>query len=221
MEPPAKLMSLAELDRGLANVVRYGAIHDVDHDRALARVAWATGKDGNPVLTGWLPFATVMAGADRDWRPPSPGEQAILLAPSGELAAAVILAGVYTREFPAPDASPHKHVALYRDGARIEYDSEEHVLSAALPGGDAAVAIAPDQLTLERGACSLLMTDDGITLQAPVIQFVGTAAFAGSVTVSEGIAIQGGDVEHAGRGIGKSHTHGGVQPGSAVTGPPA
>ena len=220
MKPSAHLIDLVELARRLANLVRYGSIHDVDHARAMARVAYADGGNGSPVLTGWLPFRTAMAGEDRDWRPPSEGEQVILLAPFGELASAIILPGLNARAFPAPDALGAKHVVEYRDGARLEYDAEESTLAFALPGDGAVVTVAPDQLILERGACSLLMTDDGISLEAPAIRVVGPVAFDGSMEVSGDVAIEGGAVSHAGRDIGKSHTHSGVQPGSAVTGPP-
>ena len=220
MKPSANLREQVELERRVANVVRYGAIHDVDHARAMARVAYADDPDGSPALTGWLPLWTRMAGEDRDWRPPSEGEQVVLLSPFGELASAIILPGLNTRAFPAPDALEAKHVIEYRDGARLEYDAEEGALTFALPGDGAIVTVASDQLSLERGACSLVMTDDGITLEAPAVRVVGAAAFAGSVEVSGGLAIQGDGVRHAGRDIGKSHTHSGVQPGSAVTGPP-
>ena len=186
----------------------------------MARVAYADGDGGSPVLTGWLPLWTRMAGEDRDWRPPSEGEQVVLLSPFGELASAFILPGLNARSFPAPDVLGAKHVIEYRDGARLEYDAEESTLAFALPGDGAVVTVAPDQLILERGACSLLMTDDGISLEAPAIRVVGPVAFDGSMEVSGDVAIEGGAVSHAGRDIGKSHTHSGVQPGSAVTGPP-
>ena len=220
MTPPANLIDLVELARRAANAIRYGAIHDVDHAKALARVAYAKGEEGNPVLTGWLPFWTRMAGEDVDWRPPSPGEQAIILSPSGELASGVILAGVSTRDFKAPDASPHKHVVVYRDGARIEYDAEEHALSAVLPDGAIAM-IAPEHLILERGESSIVLDDDGIAVTAPAIRLDGPVTINGSLAASGDAAFEGPNVRHAGRDIGKSHAHGGVQPGSAVTGPPA
>ena len=223
MEAPAKLLSLSELDRKLANVIRYGAIHDVDHARALARVAWAAGEGGIPVLTGWLPFVTVMAGSDRDWRPPSPGEQVILLAPSGELASAAILAGVYTGDFPAPDASPHKHVTLYRDEARIEYDAEEHKLSAVLPEGGKASLAAPGGLSIEGDteAAGDLTVNGNVTVNGD-LSATGTLDVSGDATVTGSLTAQGGVSDAQGsmsemRGTFNVHTHG-VPP--AVTVPP-
>lgn len=218
MRPPAHLIDLVELARRLANVIRYGAIHDVDHARAMARVAYANGDDGNPVLTGWLPFATAMAGEDRDWRPPSPGEQAIVLSPSGELASGVILAGVNTGDSEAPDASPHKHVVVYRDEARIEYDTETHELSAVLPDGGKASIAAPGGLAIEGDTEA---TGD-LTVNGDV-KVNGDLSATGDVTaegsVSAGVNVSaGGDVSDAlgsmaeMRAIYNAHVHG-VPPG--------
>ena len=194
MRPFAKLRALIELERRVANVVRYGAIHDVDHARAMARVAYADGEGGSPALTGWLPFWTRMAGGDRDWRPPSEGEQAILLSPFGELASAIILPGLNTRDFPAPDASPSKHAALYRDGARIEYDSEAHSLSAVLPAGGSALVEAPGGLEIEG---DLDVTGD--------LTVTGSIAATGDVSDANGSMQEMRDTYNL-------HTHGGPPP---------
>ena len=181
MRPSANLREQVELERRVANVVRYGAIHDVDHARAMARVAYADGENGSPALTGWLPFWTRMAGEDRDWRPPSEGEQVVLLSPFGELASAIILPGLNARAFPAPDASGAKHVTLYRDGARISYDAEAHELRAVLPAGGSAAIEAPDGVTIngaltingEASATGDISTDANLSADLAVADALG------------------------------------------------
>ena len=149
MRPPAKALDLGEALRRLANVVRPGAVAEVDVDPPRARVRYGTDPAGQPVLTGWLPWIERMAGEDRSWRPPSVGEQVILLAPSGELSAAWILPGAYRDMFGAPDSSGAKHVTIYRDGASVSYDAEAHELSAVLPAGATARLAADGGITFD------------------------------------------------------------------------
>ena len=148
MEAPAKALDLGELARRLANAVRPATIAEVDLASARARARYGADPDDNPVLTGWLPWIGHAAGEDRAWRPPSIGEQVLLLAPYGELSAAWILPGAYRDAFPAPDASGAKSVTAYRDGAIVSYDAENHALAAVLPGGGSASIAAPDGIEI-------------------------------------------------------------------------
>ena len=71
-----------------------------------------------------------------------------MLAPGGELPQAVCLPALYRTAHPAPSDGPSKHVTVYADGARIEYDRAAHRLSAVLPAGGAAVLTAPGGVTV-------------------------------------------------------------------------
>lgn len=148
MEAPAKALDLGEALRRLANIVRPGTVAEVDLDAARARVQFGEDPDGDPVLTGWLPWITAAAGEDRAWRPPSVGEQVLLLAPYGELAAGWILPGAYRDSAAAPESSGAKHAMLYRDGALVAYDAAAHTLSAVLPAGGKASIEAPGGLAI-------------------------------------------------------------------------
>ena len=104
----------AEINRRLDNLIRFGTIAEVDYAAAKARV-----KSGQ-ILTAFLPFLTLRAGASKTWSPPTVGEQCIILAASGELTTACVLVGLYTQN--APSHSPDVHVFEFEDGARIEYN---------------------------------------------------------------------------------------------------
>ncbi|ENM1106132.1 phage baseplate assembly protein V, partial [Pseudomonas aeruginosa] len=67
----------ATLARLLENLIRLGIVAAVDH--ATQRVRVQTGN----LLTGWLPWLSPRAGADREWNAPSLDEQVLLLSPSG------------------------------------------------------------------------------------------------------------------------------------------
>ncbi len=132
---------LAELARRLANLVRVGTIQEVDASTARVRVQYAE-TGGGPVLTGWLPWITARAGGDRSWWAPEVAEQVLLLAPSGELAQAVVLPALYRQAYPAPESDPDKQTRVYSDGAIVEYDRAAHYLRAVLPGGGTAELVA-------------------------------------------------------------------------------
>ena len=125
---------LATLARLLENQIRFGTIAEVDHgdpaQQKPARVRVQTGT----LLTGWLPWLNSRAGADREWNPPTVGEQVILLSPSGQLANGVAITGLFSDLIPANGDRAALHRRTYRDGAVIEYDSAAHKLTATIPG---------------------------------------------------------------------------------------
>lgn len=166
---------LTELGRRLANVVRPGTVGEVDGAAARVRVRY-----GETVLSAWLPWVTARAGADRSWWAPEVGEQVLILAPSGDLGAGVVLTGVYQRGYPAPEQSPDKHATHYRDGAVIEYDRAAHRLRAVLPEGGTAEITAPDGVTV-RG--DLMVTGD--------LDVTGAAEVAGDITGHADIGADG------------------------------
>lgn len=111
---------LVELSRQVANLIRLGTIAEVDHSAARCRV-----RSGG-LLTGWLPWVSPRVGTTRDWDPPTLSEQVLLFAPSGEVAAAVVLTGIYSDANAAPSNAPTLHRRVYPDGAVIEYDHASH-----------------------------------------------------------------------------------------------
>lgn len=132
--------TLAEAFRLIHNLVRIGAVAEVDVDRARARV------QAGDNLTGWQPWISARTGTTLEWDPPTVGEQVVLLSPSGDLAQALIITGLYQQN--APSASADEHKRVYPDGATITYDHVKKELVASLPGkanvnitGDATVNI--------------------------------------------------------------------------------
>ena len=208
---------VAELERRLASVIRFGTIAEVDAGRPRARVSWAA-ESGTPALTGWLPWLATAAGQDRDWRPPSVGEQVALLAPGGELSAAWILPGAYRDDFPAPEAAAAKRATLYRDGALVEYDSEEHALKAVLPDGGTASVAAPGGLAIEGDT----ETDGNLSIGGDLsvtgdLDVVGRADVGGALEAKSVSDARGSLTEI--RTVFDGHTH--IIPGAPPTAVPA
>lgn len=121
-------MNIAEITRLLENIVRFGTIEAVQMQPPRVKV-----KSGN-IATTWLPWLNLRAGADREWDPPTIGEQVVLLSPSGNLAQGVVLTGLFSDLIPANGEREGLHRRTYRDGAVIEYDSIAKHLRATLPG---------------------------------------------------------------------------------------
>lgn len=185
-------MNIADLARLLENIVRFGTIEAVQMQPPRVQV-----KSGN-ITTAWRPWLNLRAGADREWDPPTIGEQVVLLSPSGNLAQGVVLTGLFSDLIPANGDRDGLHRRTYRDGAVIEYDSIAHRLRAILP----------------EGGITDLTSTGGINITGPInhvgdyIQ-QGNQAVTGTVTVSE-------DVIAADISL-RNHRTKGVTPGPGVS----
>lgn len=111
---------LGEIDRRLAVAVQAGTIEAVDHAAARCRVRiddW---------VSAWLPWSALAAGQVRHWRPPSVGEQAVIVSPSGEAEAGFVLPGFYTDQHAqAHDNRQQTTSWLFPDGTLVEYDHQK------------------------------------------------------------------------------------------------
>lgn len=185
-------MNIAELARLIENLVRLGTVAAVQVQPP--RVQVKSGK----ILTAWLPWLSLRAGGDREWDPPTIGEQVVLLSPSGLLAQGVVLAGLFSDQVPANGDREGLHRRTYRDGAVIEYDSIAHHLRAVLPGDGTTEVVS-------RGGFNIV---GPITHQGDYTQ-TGNQTITGKVTVSE-------DVVAAEISL-VQHRHGGVMSGGSKT----
>ena len=149
--------SIAALARLIENLVRLGTIAEVDVVKARVRV-----KSGE-LLTTWLPWLALRAGAEREWNPPTVGEQVVLLSPSGQLAQGIVLTGLFSETNPANGDRAGLHRTTYRDGAVIEYDSIAHLLTATIPG--AASVTCTGDVTIGSAANITINAQGNLTLK--------------------------------------------------------
>ncbi|ANF85160.1 Phage P2 baseplate assembly gpV-like protein [Pseudomonas antarctica] len=185
----------AALSRLLENLIRFGVIADVQVEPP--RVKVMTGK----LTTAWLPWLAPRAGSDREWDPPTIGEQVILFSPSGQLANGIVVTGVFSDHIPANGNRAGLHRRTYADGSVIEYDSVAHHLNATLADGGTTNLIS-------RGGINLV---GDIKHQGDYIQ-TGNQTVTGRVDVSI-------DVVAAGVSLVK-HPHTGVKVGGDQSGVP-
>lgn len=199
--------SLSQLARKLNNLVRWGIVRQVDLTAARVKVEYARDEQEGPVLTGWVPWLPDAAGAVRSWRPPSLGEQVMLLSPDGDLAQSVALGSLYQDDYRAPSSNPDLHRIQYSDGAVVEYDRSEHKLTATLPAGGKAEITAPGGLTVTG---DVKIEGD---LRVEGDETVTGDVDAENVTATADVSDRNGDMQEM-RTAYNSHTHGpmGVQP---------
>lgn len=197
----AGMDSQADLSRRLENLIRIGTVSAVQKKPALCRVS--TGG----LETEWLPWFALRAGEDREWDPPSNGEQCIVICPSGDPAVGFVLCGVYSDRYPANDDSLDRHRRTYRDGAVIEYDTATHALRAELPAGGTAELIADGGIHFVGP-----ITHEGDYTQTGNYNQTGSQTVSGTVTAAK-------DVIAAGISL-ANHPHDGVMPGPGLTGKP-
>ncbi len=133
-------MYIANLPRLVLNLIRFGTIAEIDHAKAQCRVQ--TGE----LITDWLAWLTPFAGSTRSWHAPTMSEPVLLLCPEGELAAGVVLCGLYSKTHPAPSTDPALHTICYPDGACLSYHSGTGTLSAT---GLQHAAIEASTITLK------------------------------------------------------------------------
>lgn len=195
------IFRVAELERQIKNIVRPAVVSEVDAAEARARVEFGKDADGEPVLSGWLPWLAPAAGGRRVWRAPSVGEQVLVFAPGGELFPAAILPGIFYDDFPAPESSIEREVTIWPDGSSAAFDGAGPTLSIQAAEGTAVEIAAPDGLDI---------TGD--------VRMTGDLAVTGGIIASEDVEASGdllaaGNVEDSRgtmqemRGKYNSHSH--------------
>lgn len=158
-----------DIERRLANLIRIGVVEELDTSAARVRV-----RIGE-LLTAAIPWLTHRAGADRSWWAPEPGEQVVVLSPSGELAQAVVLPALYRSSAPAPADAATVHRVVYEDGTTIEYDRAAHKLKATVVGdvevtADGDVTIdAGGNATVNAGNTATVSAGSKVVVSAPQI----------------------------------------------------
>ena len=167
------IFRVAELERQIKNIVRPAVVSEVDAAEARARVEFGK-ADGEPVLSGWLPWLAPAAGGRRVWRAPSVGEQVLVFAPGGELFPAAILPGIFYDDFPAPEARVDREVTVWPDGSTAAYDADGPAFEIAFAEGTAVAIDAPEGVTI-----------------AGDLAITGEVEITGGLTASEDIATEG------------------------------
>ena len=162
---------ISELNRRLANLLRLGTVAEVNHEEAKVRVAIGD------LLTDWLPWMTTRAGGDNTWWAPDEGEQVLVLAPSGDLTQAVVMASLYQDAHPPQENTGDVHSITYQDGTKISYNRETHELQAILTEEGSARIEA-------QGGVTVIAENNGV-------EITGDTTITGDVSITGNVSITG------------------------------
>ncbi|KVO77123.1 baseplate assembly protein [Burkholderia ubonensis] len=172
--------ALGEIDRRMACMVQHGTVEGVTYQPPMCRVrigAW---------VSDWMPWKTAAAGAVRFWRPPSVGEQATMVAPSGDLAGAYAIPGYYSDQHGgSARTSPAETAWDYPDGASEVYDHEKHEYRVDVPAGG--------RIVFRIGGTELELRADGVTLRTQqLLGDIPDSTFTGNTTTEKLLTFNGG-----------------------------
>ncbi|SMC24225.1 phage baseplate assembly protein V [Andreprevotia lacus DSM 23236] len=210
----------SDLPRRIESTIRTGVVIAVDHAGEVCRVS------SGELETDWLHWLTFRAGATRSWCPPTVGEQCIVLSPSGETGAGLVLLGLFSDTNPSPSHSPDEHLTVYPDGAQVLYNHATGALQFS--GVQSALIEAAGTITLRAGGEIKLdapqTTSTGKhTVKGLLSYLAGLAGWgdggAGSV-INGPLTQQGGNLTSNGIVL-HTHKHTGVQAGASNTGGPS
>lgn len=168
-----------ELQRLLANLIRYGVVTELDtSDPSAPRVKCSTGG----LDTDWLPWCAGRAGATRRWSAPRPGEQVVVFSPYGDPAQGFVLPGFYQDAHPAPADSQDKDTTVYPDGSTVEYDSASNTLTVNVAGNGNVVVNCK---------VATVKADTSVTLDTPEATVTGNLTVQKNLGVVGAMAVQG------------------------------
>jgi phage baseplate assembly protein V len=209
---------LIDLLRRLENMIRIGTIIDVDLSGEIPLYRVETGE----LETDWIAATTQRAGTAKKSHPYTISEQVVLMAPSGDMGAAMISHALNSDANPSPDNHQTRDRTTYPDGAVIEYNPESGELKAA--GIKTATIQASVLVTIDSPESKFTgnVEIDGNALVKQVLTYKGglTNGDSGaSTTIKGNIDHSDGDLRSNGIVV-HSHHHSGVEAGSAESGDP-
>lgn len=180
-----------------ANMIQFGTIAEVD---LTARPATARIEIEDNHVTDFLPVFQLCAGRVRSWSAPMQGEQVVVLSPTGEMAAGVVLRGLNYDAFEAPSAEELLTVlAQWQDGAEDTYDEATKTRTVKVPdGGQMHVIVGAMRVSVDASGVSIdaagspvVVKGDPITLDGPVnlggsggqaVARIGDSVVSGKIT---------------------------------------
>jgi phage baseplate assembly protein V len=209
-------IAIPDMERRIANMVRIGAIHEVDAANKRIRVR------SGAITTGWIPWPAEIGRNYRRWRPLRTGQQVIMVSPCGDLSQAVVAGMLYTSALASPSSDEDLDIIEYEDGTVIKYDSGESLLTIDSVG-DVVINCVGATLMCETAAVT---ASESVTVETANLNIEATTAHDGNVSVVGNLSVdgnfsaEGGTFTHNGKNVGNTHAHLGVTTGAGTSGGP-
>lgn len=144
------------LRRSVQGMQRFGTVHAVDGDARRVQLKLA-GEDGAEFLSPKRPWAD-FAGAEKSWRPPSEGQQMLMLSPFGDMRQGVAVPLTFSNANPAPSSSLDARIMSAFGGGLIGFTGggdEAQVFAGRVDlgaGGGQRVARVGDKVHVATGS---------------------------------------------------------------------
>lgn len=145
---------LTECERKIANLLRPAVVAEARYQGS-PRVRVKAGD----LLSGWLPWLTTRAGADRCWWAPEVGEQVLVLAPDGDLGAAWVLPAGFCDRHPAPADSADITRMVWQDGLIFEHNRTSHVTTLDAQANDGTLILKGKNVVIQTGEEGFFLLD--------------------------------------------------------------
>ncbi|MDG4854587.1 MULTISPECIES: phage baseplate assembly protein V [unclassified Mesorhizobium] len=122
---------IAALKRMVAGNLRFGTVKKVDHDAKRVQLLLSE-ANGREFLSPWRPWGEI-AGNEKSWRPPTQGQQMMLVAPHGDMRQGIALPMTFSDQNPAPSSDSRTRILSTFGGATVLFDAggERAELSAS------------------------------------------------------------------------------------------
>lgn len=135
-------MEVSRLNRIISRQMRFGTIAEVDPAKGQARMLLSDPGGGEPFLGPFRPWAE-LAGATRTWRPPSVGQQMLVVSPGGDLAQSLLLPATFSDHVQAPSNRGDANREVF-GSVSLDMEAERYGISAPRVdlGGDGGKAVA-------------------------------------------------------------------------------
>ncbi|WP_201415117.1 phage baseplate assembly protein V [Mesorhizobium sp. J8] len=111
---------IAALKRMVAGNLRFGTVKKVDHAAHRVQLLLSD-ANGREFLSPLRPWGEI-AGNEKSWRPPTEGQQMMLVAPHGDMRQAVALPLTYSDQNAAPSSDPGTRILSKFGGASMLFD---------------------------------------------------------------------------------------------------
>jgi phage baseplate assembly protein V len=154
----------SEFARRLNNIVRFGTVAEIDHEKARIRV-----KIGK-ITTTWIPWTTT-AGAVKIWNPPVVGEQVTVVSQGGDLSLAVAIPSIFQSKFSAPSSDGNIVKLELSESTNIEFDRKNEEFKVVID--ELEITANSKKFKVSIGFSEFEITSEKIKILSPIVEIPG------------------------------------------------
>jgi len=168
------------LKSAFSRMVKEGAVEEIDAANGY-RVKLGEGTDGQPYLSGWLPFPE----GNKTSIPLKKGQPVVLLSPGGDIRQALMLRGGYSDALPSPNSNMEANVF---EDAGVRAEVVDGKLTVTI--GGASFEFSGSGLTMSVGGTTFAFTGSGFDQTGGQLTHDGKDV--GKTSTHTGVTVGGG-----------------------------